>query len=335
MKPDDTLRQLEQVDPAPRELVEGAARRPAARAVLDRILEAPAPAPSQRAPRRAPLGIAAGIVAILVAVSVAIVQRPQQVELPEVRVVLTRAAEAAAGAAEPQLAPGQYLYTRVEAVERFTATTDHQWTALLPVQREFWIAPDGSGRVREVPGTPTFPGARDRARWRADGKPRIQGTTSDRVVAPGSLVPDLGSEVSNDADRLAAGLLKTEIATELPESQRLFVAASDLLSKPLVDPTLRSSLFRLIAGLDGVELLGRVEDPNGRMGIAVGIRSRATGVLSRRVMIFDEATSVVLADKAVLLGEAEWIDATPPITVGSHVFGTTAVVSSDHARPGE
>jgi hypothetical protein len=334
MTPDDTIRQLRQADPAPLDLVEGAARGDRAQAVLDGILrDTPSRQRTHRAPRRAPLGVAAGIAAVLLVVAVTIGRRPEKVELPAVRFVLSRAAEAAARSVLPQLGPGQYLYATRDVLGSFTAVTrEGTWTALVPIRQEIWIASDGSGRIREVPGDPTFPGPRDRELWRAAGEPSVHGPPSDRNVPPGALVPDIHG--STEADQLASALLSGGTVQDLPKDQRLFVAASDLLSTPLASPALRSSLYRLVAGLEGVELLGEITDPIGRPGIGVAIPSRATGAPTRRVLIFDATTSEVLAEEVVLLERVSWIDADPPIVTESRVFGPNAIVSSDHARPG-
>lgn len=334
MNRDDVLRRLRDADPASHERVDGAAREPLAQRALEEIISQPLHGRSGgRNPRLAPIGISVAVLISVVVIGMLATQRPAEVRLGSAQVALTRAAEVAAGATVPQLAPGQYLYARTAATELFTfGSGDERWTAFVPVQQEFWIAPDGSGRIREVPGRPTFSGQRDRALWRASGKPRVQGRPSDRVVGPGALAPDLGAEASTDAQSLALVLLRTDLASDLPEDQRLFVVSSDLLSSPLVTPELRSSLYHLVAGLDKVELLGHVKDPMGRTGIGVAIPSGSTGVESRRVLIFDEATSAVLAEEVILLEPVEWIDARPPIVAESRVFSPAAIVASDHDR---
>jgi hypothetical protein len=146
------------------------------------------------------------------------------------------------------------------------------------------------------------------------------------------LVPDI--DASSDADSLATALLRGDIERDLPKDQRLFLASSDLLSTPLTAPAVRSSLYRLIAGLDAVQLLGEITDPFGRTGIGVAIPSDSTGAPARRVLIFDARTSEVLAEESVLLEHVDWIDADPPIVTEFRVFGATVIVSSDHERPG-
>ena len=336
MKGDDLLRQLREADPAPPQRLRGAARGAVARESLERILDGTAQEAPPRAPRRAPLGIAAVLATAVIAVAVVVMQQPPEVELPTVRVALLQAAETAERAEFPAPPLGQFLYSRTEAREPFTASGgEGTWTAWIPVLRESWIASDGSGRIREVPGDPVFPGPADRAGWRAAGKPRIQGRVSDRIVPPGTFAPAVEAEKATDAQRLSSALLATDVASDLPESQRLFVAASDLLSAPLASPTLRSALYRVLANLDQVELLGMVQDGAGRSGIAVGLPSHWIGVQARRVVIFDRETSAVLAEKVVVLERGDWIDADPPVVIESRVFAETAIVPSDHSRPAQ
>jgi hypothetical protein len=153
------------------------------------------------------------------------------------------------------------------------------------------------------------------------------------MVAPGTFAPLVEAAGATDAQALASALLATDVSTELPENQRLFVAASDLLSAPLASPALRSVLYRVLADLDQVELIGMVRDPAGRSGIAIAMPSRWIGVQARRVLIFDRETSAVLAEEVVVLERGDWIDADAPIVIESRVFTETAVVSSDHSRP--
>ena len=333
MKGEDVLRQLSEADPAPPQRVQGASKGAAARESLERILDGAALEEPRRAPRRAPVGIAAALATAVIVIAVVVMQ-PADVELPEVRAVLSQASETAQRAASPQPGPGQFLYMRAEVTKTFMSSSPQgKWTALLPVRQEFWIAADGSGRLREVPGHPAFPGPRDRARWLAAGKPRIQGPISDRIVEEGTFGPDIDAEGSTGVQRLASALLATEVAPGLPEDQRLFLAASDLLSTPLASSSLRSALYDVLARIDQVELLGMVPDPKGRPGIGVAIPTRLNEALARRVLIFDEETSEVLAEEVVVLERVGWIDATPPIIVESRVLGPIAVVDSDQARP--
>lgn len=57
--------------------------------------------------------------------------------------------------------------------------------ALVPVSRETWIKPDGSGRLIESRGEPIWFGPADQAAWQAAGSPDLRGTPeSDRLFGP-------------------------------------------------------------------------------------------------------------------------------------------------------
>lgn len=332
MSPDrDALRRLREADPAPPERVRGSARRPAAREALDRIL---AEEPRARPPRRGPLALVAALTALSIVVWVVVAQRPEDLGGRTAAVVLSEAARTAAQAGLPVLGAGEYVYQRTDQIDRVRSERGRgAWTALVPRRREVWIAADGSGRILEVPGRPSFPGPRDRALWRRAGGPRIQGGVSDREYGAGRLLPERVEALPTDAAALAEALLRERADSTLPPDAGLFAASADLLSEPLVNPALRSALYRVVAGIRSVRLLGQVTDPSGRPGIGVAITSRARGTLQRHVLIFDEGTSDVLAEKVVVLERIEGTDAEPPVVVHSRVYGPSGVVSSLQARP--
>src|SRR5438552_44570 len=68
-----------------------------------------------------------------------------------VAAVLLRAAHKAANQPETAPGPGQFVYTKSESVyEEVAAGRDRPLgIAFRPSTREIWIAPDGSGRIRE------------------------------------------------------------------------------------------------------------------------------------------------------------------------------------------
>lgn len=332
MSPDqDALRRLKEADPAPPERVRGSVRQPRAQEALNRILrEEPRP----RLPRRRPLALVATLAAISVVVWVGLGQRPEDLGGRTAAVVLSEAAETAAGAGLPEIGPGEFLYQRTDQIDRVTSVSDKGvWTALVPRRREVWVGADGSGRILEVPGRPVFPRPRDRTLWMRAGRPRIQGGGSDREYGAGRLLPEGFEALPTDPGTLADVLRRDRVDSALPADPGLFVAAADLLSEPLVDPAHRAALYRVVAGIEGVRLLGQVTDPSGRPGVGVAITSRSGNTLQDHVLIFDAETSEVLAEEVVLLEQVEGIDADPPVLIRSRVYGASGIVSSLQARP--
>ena len=75
-----------------------------------------------------------------------------------------------------------------------------------------------------------------------------------------------------------------------------FVMVGDLLRERAAPPALRAALYKVAAGIKGVELVGSVTDRAGRRGVAVAITSTYTGARVRDVLVFDPVTSALLAE---------------------------------------
>jgi hypothetical protein len=77
----------------------------------------------------------------------------------------------------------------------------------------------------------------------------------------------------------------------------IFQAATWLLARPITPPALRAALFRVLAGLEGIRVLGATTDEQGRRGIAVAITF--DGV--RHELIFDPRSSLLLAERDIVV----------------------------------
>ena len=81
-----------------------------------------------------------------------------------------------------------------------------------------------------------------------------------------------------------------------------FTIVGDLLRETVGTPQVRAALYRVAAGLGGVQLIGSVTDRAGRTGTAVAMTSdQSSRGLERRVLIFDPSTSMLLEKQDVLL----------------------------------
>jgi hypothetical protein len=88
-------------------------------------------------------------------------------------------------------------------------------------------------------------------------------------------------------------------------------------------------LYRVAAGLGGVELIGSVTDRAGRTGIAVAMTSHLPSRgLERRTLIFDPDTSMLLAEEDVLLEPVDWLDADPPLVIGYNTYLVSDIVAN-------
>lgn len=220
--------------------------------------------------------------------------------------------------------------------------------ALVPVSREIWIKPDGSGRLIESRGEPIWFGPADRAAWQAAGSPDLRGTPeSDRRfgptppgVDPWAPQPD-GSLFFQDVDPLPTdpGSLRQLIDGRVDEwaaangggatDYERFTIIGDLLRETAAVPKVREALYRVAAGLNGVELIGSVKDRAGRTGTGVSMtNAQSSRGLEQRVLIFDPHTAALLAEEDVLLHKVDYLDADPPIVIGYNTYLVSDVVAA-------
>jgi hypothetical protein len=199
--------------------------------------------------------------------------------------------------------PGQYLY--VDSENAYTDSSFDQapngqgsYTVLVPQHRQFWIGPDGSGRLFETFGQPTFLSAQDHADWVAAGSPTIDDAPSDASFGPGRLSFRDLSNLPTDPSALAALLTARKIEGGPTGPAEDFVQIGDLLRETDASPALRSALYQVAAGLSGVVDLGTVVDHAGRRGIGLADVSHG----SQSELIFDPTTSALLGEQDTVVG---------------------------------
>ena len=222
---------------------------------------------------------------------------------PAVAAVLSRFSSIALDArAEASLGPDQYVYEETESrtlmafVSSGTGLSFRYW---VPSSDERWLGPDGSGRSRGTLGQPTFLTDDDRAaydRYVASGVMEQEwgdfgwGGSHDRRFAPGEMTFFDFSDLPTDVDVLKGMLERREIIGGPQGDWETFNLAADTLTWSYAPPELRAALFEVMAGLPGVELIGRVEDDLGRTGIAVGY----THDDQRQEIVLERGTARVL-----------------------------------------
>ena len=222
----------------------------------------------------------------------------------------------------PALQPGQFIYTD-EIDSNLVSTegpdSDHMpsqpYTVLQPETRQIWISPDGSGRLAESYGSPTFLTPADKARWIQAGSPPLTDghLPPDVSGGPGTLyfvnmsqLPTNPSVLKAllDNGRLDDGGLETHppgspngpYTYPTPGPAKEFEDVGDLLSETYASPQLRAALYQVAATLPGVELVGTVTDDQGRTGTAVAYASQGV----RTELIFDPTTSALLEERVVV-----------------------------------
>jgi hypothetical protein len=240
------------------------------------------------------------------------------------------------------LAPGQFLYIK-ERDAYTTSVLDARggpFSAVLPTTRETWMGRDGSGRfVERATAAPRFLGPRDRKRWEAAGHPQLgdgaggpQATSFDdhgfgagaHTLTYEQLValPSAGEAMYRRLIELAGD------AGPSPDAEA-FTIIGDLLRSAPVPPAVRAGLYRAAAYIKGVRYAGEVKDALGRRGLALELRTPS----GRDRLIFDPASSQILAEETVLSKRIDTMDARPGDVVGSRVVLEEAVVDSPRARP--
>jgi hypothetical protein len=233
---------------------------------------------------------------------------------PAATAALEDAATVAAQAPRPLEIGDGFVYTKTDALWAFSSA---EWTYLRPLVREFWIAADGSGRIRESVEEPIFLSEGERQTWLA-GNFDVSAINED--FGPGELssgYPPLPADVEELRD----------IVRELAEgSQRrpielgMFVYIGDFLRDPLTPPDVRAGLFGVAATLPGIELLGPMRDEVGRAGIAVAM----SDWFHQEIIIFDPESSALLEERTIR--HVPYGDTFPPIVWSRSTYLESAVV---------
>jgi hypothetical protein len=330
----DLTRRLELLSPPDLESARRRARL-AARTSLLRRGTAPVAAPRVRSRRLGLTAAGAGLAVALIVPALLLFGGGGEVQ-PAVGQVLRQAADVAADQvpATPP-GPGQYLFTRSREADlsEFVPAASKPWSVVIPQEREIWLAPDGSGRLRATSDRPRFISPAQRAEWVAAGSPSLAvfnrpGQVSEVPLSggPGFLdTPNLPTDPK--ALRRLIEARKVPGIEGPPGEVETFVLIGDMLRESYLPPTLRAALYEVTAELPGVELLGEVQDPAGRAGVGVAFTDERRGV--EHELILSEATSALLAEREIVVGTKHWSSDFPPGTeIGSATYLESRVVDS-------
>ncbi len=222
--------------------------------------------------------------------------------------------------------------------------------------KQDWYRANGSGRERIVNSREGFFAPLDRSIARAHGLslaqympnqdgdlayPGVGAYYSDYDPAglptqPTALLRAIEREVrdTRTAPTATAGATVSEVATA-----SVFEVIADRLLFASTSPALRSALYRVIAHLPGVELLGWRTDRLGRRGIAVALSHAEIGdETTRRELLFDPATGEPLQTQLVQTAPLTEIPGTAPLPRGTVLrytaFIERGVVNSIEDLPG-
>lgn len=305
-------------------------------AMLERI-EPAARRPAQRSRRRWVLP-AAGLAATAAATAAVFLSVGTGGEGVASAASVLRDAAATALEQEPAatLGPDQYLYTRSTNAYLTTVVNgdgqDEQYSALVPNDREIWLARDGTGWLHQTSGEPVFLSERDREAWIAAGRMDLQGAMN--LPLENNDVPDVpmrSLDLPSDPDALYERLKTDAGDAGTSLENEMFVLVGDALRELHTTPEQRAGLFEVAARIPGVELVGEVEDPVGRAGIAVAKRDETNKI--RHTLIFDPETSALLAEEEVVL-DGNWAGYAAGTVIGWAAYLESTVVDEVRTRPG-
>ncbi len=197
------------------------------------------------------------------------------------------------------------------------------YAAQVQLTRDMWVAPDGSGRIAETLESIDYLSEQDRISFEAMGDDSFEPINQD--FGPGGLSYVDYSTLPTDPDKLEAVLAEIPHG-DWPDNVGLLWSIQDLLRDGGTPPALRAGLYRVAAGIDGIELIGDVTDRAGRPGVGVSLTYPGNGLEYRDTMIFDPDTTALLGEETQILTASPELRTEPPITMSWFVYLDSEVV---------
>jgi len=210
-------------------------------------------------------------------------------------------------------------YTRWESASlaMFSGEGDGFYSAIIRTTRDTWVAPDGSGRIVERVDDVEFLSDEDRLGIEQLGEDLYVGINEE--FGPGGLSYADYESLPTDVEQLEAVLAEIPHG-DWPNEVGVFWSIQDLLRDGGTPAELRAALYRVAAGIDGIELLGDTTDRAGRTGTGVSLTYQGNGLQYQDWLIFDPDTTELLGEETTLLTATPQYRAQPPITVSWYVY---------------
>jgi hypothetical protein len=305
-------------------------------------LAARAPVPAWRRFRLRLVAVPVALAVLLVALSTLIPGGDGKVQPAVGQVLRAAAATAATQPVEPPPGPGQYFYTRsreayltsvgfnprcgthlCDREHPWQAT--REWNVLMPRVRQTWIAANGAGRARVVSAKPEFLTTGQRRAWMAADSPHLgSGGVEDFALSGQPFLDTSGLPTQPKALRRLIEARKIPLVEGPPGEAETFTLIGDMLRRTYLPPAFRAALYRVVAELPEVDLLGEVEDPIGRKGIGVAFTKGSV----RHELIFDPATSALLGEREVAVRRIPDLQVPAGTETGSVTYLESKVVDS-------
>ena len=276
-------------------------------------------APPRR--RRLPLPrLVAACVAAAAAITAAVQLLPGGHEAGRVPGLDAVAARAAA-APSTVPGPGEYAYTKLRyGIDREAQQCTEEW----------WIGPDGSGRLIQH-GAICARSGDDRRFGPGGALRRYTGMHGNAFHGDPADLPTEPEPLERALEETLRGLrdfTPEVLADPVRRSDAMLDVIAQVLANPFAAPELRGALYRVAAGLEGMRVEEGVIDPAGRSGSAITIEHAVHGSPEKRELIFDPVASATLAERETYLRPDG-----RPRTVGALAYLERGIVGSVGARP--
>jgi hypothetical protein len=216
----------------------------------------------------------------------------------------------------------QYLVTD----SWFASLSDTEAAELVPKQREQWLRPDGTTRVRETSGTPLTPDGRGVS---VSTSTRTTTTSDETYPADGldpRFVDELGTDVAGVRNALLqAGQCAATGASPLRASC-LYRQITGLYEQYVVPPQTAAVFWRVLADEPSFRSLGSVEDRAGREGVGISLVPNDAPQF-RRVLIISRTTGQLLGTEDILIKDDPSAGIQAPA-----IYAFTAYLGSRYTR---
>ncbi|MFE9203850.1 hypothetical protein [Micromonospora sp. NPDC007230] len=213
------------------------------------------------------------------------------------------AARARQQPAPPGIGPYHYMHQRGWYLG-VAANTEGRIlrSGITEIEREQWIAADGSGRLKRDDGV---------------------SIASDQEFGPGGLYAGFVSSTATPES------LRT--ALNANTSAGFLRAVADLWGRQVVPPNMQGDLLELLASQPGVTAMGQTTDRVGRPGVAIGA-DKTDGVAEKIVLVFSPDTGALLDAESIVLEKSD-LPVQVPATTAYTVWLDRGQTGSTEVRP--
>jgi hypothetical protein len=212
--------------------------------------------------------------------------------LPSARQALLDLGDAAEAAVDPP-STGDVQYVRVSAW--YASTTDED-TVIEPVERQAWLAPDGSVRAEEA----RYGSFSPLGELVQSDVPAGVTATVDEIPA-GTFDATLAATVSNDPTRVLDDLSTGFSGVTCDDLSCTTSVVEGLFTTFAVPAATRAAVWRSFAERSDLHLMGSATDRLGREGVGIGFRiDPGGGPVFGGVFIVDPANGALLGVERVV-----------------------------------